>query len=141
MLNRPGSGVAGLKQNPMFGSGWCGGMGVAGWLLMALLWGGFLAIVIWAVTRLFARDRHDNGSGDSAADVLAQADRVRRWSRQRLAACWPDLDTPTADIAAGLRPPAARTTTATATPAVDDRACGYAKIAMADPSGMAAGDQ
>lgn len=54
----------------MFGSGWCGGMGVGGWLLMALLWGGFLAVVIWAVTRLFPRDRHDKGSDDSAAGVL-----------------------------------------------------------------------
>ena len=41
----------------MFGSGWCGGLGVGGWLLMALLWGSFLAVVIWAVTRLFPGSR------------------------------------------------------------------------------------
>lgn len=54
----------------MFGSGWCGGMGAGGWLLMGLLWAGVLAVVIWAVARLFPRDRHTGGSGDSAADVL-----------------------------------------------------------------------
>ncbi len=54
----------------MFGYGWCGGMGVGGWLLMALLWGGFLAVVIWAVTRLFARDRRAEGADDSAQGVL-----------------------------------------------------------------------
>ena len=41
----------------MFGSGWCGGLSVGGWLLMALLWGGFLAVVVWAITRLFPRSR------------------------------------------------------------------------------------
>jgi len=51
----------------MFGYGWCGGMGVGGWLLMALLWGGFLAVVIWAVTRLFPLNRAGTGGGDDAA--------------------------------------------------------------------------
>lgn len=41
----------------MFGSGWCGGMGIAGWLLMIGFWGGFLALVLWAVTRLFPSGR------------------------------------------------------------------------------------
>lgn len=57
----------------MFGSGWCGGMGVGGWLLMALLWGSFLGVIVWAVTRLFpaARSRPDEpGGGESAASVL-----------------------------------------------------------------------
>ena len=37
----------------MFASGYCGGMGVAGWLVMIAFWGGFIALVLWAVTRLF----------------------------------------------------------------------------------------
>ena len=51
----------------MFGYGWCGGMGVGGWLLMAALWGGFLAIVVWAVMRLFPRSRQAAGSGETVA--------------------------------------------------------------------------
>jgi putative membrane protein len=43
----------------MFTAGWCGGMSVAGWLLMALMWGGFLAVVVWAVLRLFPAGRRD----------------------------------------------------------------------------------
>lgn len=54
----------------MFGYGWCGGIGAGGWLLMALLWGGFLAVVIWAVTRLFPRNRAGRGGGDEAASQL-----------------------------------------------------------------------
>jgi len=62
----------------MFGYGWCGGMGVGGWLLMGLLWGGFLAVVVWAVVRLFPRSRPGAdsggtagpGSGESAASLL-----------------------------------------------------------------------
>ncbi len=54
----------------MFGYGWCGGMGVGGWLLMALVWGGFLAVVVWAVTRLFPRNRAGRGDGESATSVL-----------------------------------------------------------------------
>lgn len=53
----------------MFGYGWCSGMGVAGWLLMAAVWGGFLAVVVWAVTRLFPRSR-PAGDDESAASVL-----------------------------------------------------------------------
>jgi len=30
----------------MFGSGWCGGMSAGGWLLMALIWGSFLAVIV-----------------------------------------------------------------------------------------------
>ena len=36
----------------MFG-GYCAGLGVAGWALMIGLWGGLLAVVVWAVARLF----------------------------------------------------------------------------------------
>ena len=37
----------------MFAGGYCGGMGMAGWLVMIAFWGGFIALVLWAVTRLF----------------------------------------------------------------------------------------
>lgn len=37
--------------------GYCGGMGAGGWLLMIGLWGGFIAVVVWAVTRLFPSER------------------------------------------------------------------------------------
>jgi putative membrane protein len=41
----------------MFGTGWCSGMSAWGWLSMAALWAGFLAVVVWAVTWLFPRSR------------------------------------------------------------------------------------
>jgi uncharacterized membrane protein len=49
-------------------------MGVAGWLFMALIWGGFLAIVVWAVLRLFPAGRRGPGDQeppgrDAAADL------------------------------------------------------------------------
>jgi putative membrane protein len=62
--------MASPKEEPMFGYGWCGGMGVGGWLLMALLWGGFLAVVIWAVTRLFPRNQAGMGGGGDATSQL-----------------------------------------------------------------------
>jgi hypothetical protein len=31
----------------------CGAMGVAGWLVMLLVWTGLIALVVWAITRLF----------------------------------------------------------------------------------------
>jgi putative membrane protein len=38
--------------------GYCGAWGVGGWLLMLGLWAGFIALVVWAVSRLFpAGDR------------------------------------------------------------------------------------
>ncbi len=54
----------------MFGSGWCGGMGVGGWLLMALLWGSFLAVIVWAVTRIFpgSRPRPDQAAAPGRED-------------------------------------------------------------------------
>lgn len=32
---------------------WCGDMGLAQWVGMIALWAGVIALVIWAVTRLF----------------------------------------------------------------------------------------
>ena len=37
----------------MFGIGYCGGMGVAGWALMVGVWLAVLGLAVWAVTRLF----------------------------------------------------------------------------------------
>lgn len=31
----------------------CGAMGTAGWLVMLLMWGALIAVVVWAITRLF----------------------------------------------------------------------------------------
>jgi hypothetical protein len=45
----------------MMFAGWCGGMSAARWLLMAGLWAGFLAVVVWAVLWLFPRGRRDSG--------------------------------------------------------------------------------
>ena len=52
----------------MFGPDWCGGMSVGGWLLMALLWGSFLAVIVWAITRLFPRGRSRTGELDAPGD-------------------------------------------------------------------------
>jgi putative membrane protein len=53
----------------MFGFGWCSGMGAGGWLLMALFWGAFLGLVVWAVARVFPSERVD---GRSAEQELAR---------------------------------------------------------------------
>lgn len=37
----------------MFAGGYCGGMGLGGWLLMIGLWAALITVVVWAVTRLF----------------------------------------------------------------------------------------
>jgi hypothetical protein len=37
----------------MFGTAWCGQMGIGGWLAMAAVWGTFIALVAWAITRMF----------------------------------------------------------------------------------------
>ena len=31
----------------------CGAMGIAGWLLMLLLWAGLVALAVWGIARLF----------------------------------------------------------------------------------------
>jgi putative membrane protein len=66
-----------MKEDPMFGTGWCTGAGIGGWLLMALLWGGFLAVVIWAVTRLFPRTRSPGSlpGGSGEHDIANMLDR------------------------------------------------------------------
>jgi uncharacterized membrane protein len=61
----------------MFATGWCGGMSAGWWLLMAGLWAGFLAVVVWAVLWLFPHGRRDSGGHqpggqDPAADLERQ---------------------------------------------------------------------
>jgi uncharacterized membrane protein len=49
----------------MFAGVWCGQLGVGGWVLMGFFWVTFLGLVLWAVSRLFGRDR---GAGTGAGD-------------------------------------------------------------------------
>lgn len=45
--------------------GYCSSqMGAGGWLLMIGLWASFLALVVWAVTRLFPSERHRPAQDD-----------------------------------------------------------------------------
>ena len=37
----------------MFTGEYCGGMGPTGWLLMIGFWAAVIAVIVWAVTRLF----------------------------------------------------------------------------------------
>ncbi len=62
----------------MFATGWCGGMSTAGWLLMAGLWAGVLAVVVWAVLWLFPRGRRDSGEPQPPGGQNATADLDRR---------------------------------------------------------------
>ena len=39
----------------MFTGDYCGGMGPAGWLLMIGFWAAVIAVIVWAVTRLFPK--------------------------------------------------------------------------------------
>jgi uncharacterized membrane protein len=52
----------------MFAGGYCSGMGIGGWLLMIGLWAGFVAVVVWAVSRLFP-------SGDRRSEAERALDR------------------------------------------------------------------
>lgn len=52
----------------MFAGAWCAQLGVGGWVLMGLFWATFLGLVLWAVSRLFGRDRGVGGvNGDEGA--------------------------------------------------------------------------
>lgn len=52
----------------MFGIGYCGGIGVAGWALMVGSWLAVIGLVVWALTRLFP-------SGARRLDIEAELDR------------------------------------------------------------------
>jgi hypothetical protein len=34
------------REDALFGTGWCSGMGSDGWLFMTVIWGGFLAVAV-----------------------------------------------------------------------------------------------
>ncbi len=56
-----------------WGGGWggMGGAGVVGWLVMALVWVGLLALIAWAVTRLVQnRDGRGRHQGETPEDIL-----------------------------------------------------------------------
>ena len=40
----------------MFAGDYCGGMGPARWLLMIGFWAAVIAVIVWAVTRLFPKE-------------------------------------------------------------------------------------
>lgn len=48
----------------MFPGGYCAGLGVGGWLLMIGFWGVLIAVVVWAVTRLFPSTPSRTAPGD-----------------------------------------------------------------------------
>ena len=50
----------------MFPGGYCAGLGVGGWLLMIGFWGVLIAVVVWAVTRLFPSTPIRGMPGDDA---------------------------------------------------------------------------
>jgi hypothetical protein len=45
----------------MFPGAGCGQISVGGWVMMGLLWAAFLALVLWALSRLFASAPRDRG--------------------------------------------------------------------------------
>jgi len=53
----------------MFAGVWCGQLGVGGWVLMGLFWVTFLGLVLWAVSRLFGRDREARGVDGDKREV------------------------------------------------------------------------
>jgi hypothetical protein len=60
---------------------WCTGMGAGGWLFMVLLWGSFIALAVWAITRLIPsippKDDHGQPLGAAPADGEASGERSR----------------------------------------------------------------
>lgn len=59
-----------------FDGGMMGGWGAFGWLAMLiqlLFWGGILALIAWAITRIFPgqrSDKHTSSHTDSAEELL-----------------------------------------------------------------------
>lgn len=57
---------------------WCGQLGVGGWVLMGLFWATFVGLVLWALSRLFARVREDEFLHEDADDL------DQRWAREQM---------------------------------------------------------
>lgn len=51
--------------------GYCGSMGLSGWLLMVGFWGGLIALALWAVSRLFPATNRLADAEDLLAHRLA----------------------------------------------------------------------
>ena len=56
----------------MFTAAWCGEMSVGGWILIGLFWATFLGLVLWALSRLFAGPRGDDGAHEHVDDLDQQ---------------------------------------------------------------------
>jgi putative membrane protein len=55
----------------MDGWWWDGHMGAGGWLLMTLFWVALLAVIVWAVTRIFpARGGGESGPVERPEEIL-----------------------------------------------------------------------
>jgi hypothetical protein len=48
----------------MFPAGYCAGLGVGGWALMIGSWVALLAVVVWAISRLFPAAPHEETRSD-----------------------------------------------------------------------------
>jgi hypothetical protein len=59
----------------MFTAAWCGEMSVGGWVLMGFFWATFLGLVLWALSRLFAVSRGDDGVHEDLGDLDQRLDR------------------------------------------------------------------
>ena len=68
-------------------TGACSGMGVGGWVLMAVFWVGFVALLVWAVSRIFPE------GGRSGPAESASTESPREVLNRRLAAGEIDVDT------------------------------------------------
>jgi putative membrane protein len=73
----------------MFSGTWCGGMGPGGWAFMVVFWTAFLALAVWAVTRMFPARASTGPPGSDWPDQPTAAQILDR----RLAAGEIDLDT------------------------------------------------
>lgn len=47
----------------------CGPMGMAGWLLMLLVWAGLVALTVWGIARLFPDHPHGSDRAPDAGDA------------------------------------------------------------------------
>ena len=68
----------------MFNS-FCGGMGVAGWVVMVLFWGTFIGLAVWAISRLVVSPRAvDEPTPRDLIDMQLAAGDIEPETYQRL---------------------------------------------------------